>query len=97
MAFGLNNPFVSFPFLWWVYILLPNICLIAAGEHTVEDGDVTYTYGLKSDVGLLTRNIKIEGADYDDLIEESFGSRLIVGRFFQDGEMYLGKVLLTWQ
>ncbi|XP_072027284.1 LOW QUALITY PROTEIN: fibrocystin-L-like [Amphiura filiformis] len=62
----------------------------SVGEHTATDGEVTYAYGLKADVALLTRNIKIEGADYSDLIEESFGARLIVGRFFQDGEMYLG-------
>ena len=57
----------------------------------MTDGEATYTYGLKAEVGLLTRNIKIEGNDYNNLLEESFGARVIVGRFFQDGEMYLGK------
>ena len=92
MTFLLQDAYVPSSILYFSNLFSSSLCfiLITADEHTVTDGEVTYTYGVKADVGLLTRNIKIEGGEYDDLIEESFGSRLIVGRFFQDGEMYLG-------
>lgn len=34
---------------------------------------------LAAEVGLLSRNIKIEGADYADLYKQSFGGRILVG------------------
>ncbi|XP_022094388.1 fibrocystin-L-like [Acanthaster planci] len=52
--------------------------------------DYTADYTLAAEVGLLTRNIKIEGNDYDLLFKESFGARVIVGRFFQSGTEYKG-------
>ncbi len=49
-------------------------------------------YVLAAEVGLLTRNIKIEGNDYDLLFDESYGARVLVGRFFQSGTQYKGKL-----
>ncbi|XP_071828580.1 fibrocystin-L-like isoform X3 [Apostichopus japonicus] len=59
-----------------------------AKDHMLSDGSQEYT--LAAEVGLLTRNIVIEGADYDDLFEESFGARVLVGKFNQGGEEFVG-------
>lgn len=48
------------------------------------------SYKLAGDVGLLTRNIKIIGADYPDLSSESFGARVLVGSFSAGGIDYRG-------
>ena len=40
---------------------------------------------MRAEVGLLTRNIKIEGAYYEDLFEQSYGARVLVGK------MHVGK------
>ena len=45
---------------------------------------------LQAVVALLTRNIKIEGEDYDNLFSESFGARVLVGENFIDGESHSG-------
>ena len=37
------------------------------------------SYEIKAEVGLLSRNIRIIGADYSDMFSESFGARVIVG------------------
>ena len=37
------------------------------------------SYEIKAEVGLLSRNIRIIGADYNDMFSESFGARVIVG------------------
>ncbi|XP_071946022.1 fibrocystin-L-like [Antedon mediterranea] len=55
---------------------------------TLEDGSLTYTEA--AEVGLLTRNIQIIGADYSNLFEESFGARVLIGKFNQDGIEYKG-------
>ncbi|XP_078617899.1 fibrocystin-L-like [Branchiostoma floridae x Branchiostoma japonicum] len=54
---------------------------------TLADGQ---TINMAAEVALLTRNVKIIGEDYDELFGESFGARVIVGTFFQDGDQYLG-------
>ena len=59
--------------------------------HTVND---TYrsSYTMAAEVGLLTRNIVIEGGWYDDMYKENFGARLIVGSFTTaSGLKYRGK------
>ncbi|XP_071793632.1 fibrocystin-L-like isoform X1 [Asterias amurensis] len=56
-------------------------------RHIAEFQD---DYVLAAEVGLLTRNIKIEGNDYDLLFDESYGARVLVGRFFQSGTQYKG-------
>lgn len=35
---------------------------------------------IAAEVGLLTRNIKIEGGEYPDMDKEAFGGRVIVGQ-----------------
>ena len=45
---------------------------------------------MAAEVGLLSRNIRIEGADYDRLFQESYGGRVLVGRFSQAGQEYKG-------
>ncbi|XP_013405337.2 fibrocystin-L [Lingula anatina] len=58
-----------------------------AFSETLANG---VTYEIAAEVGLLSRNIKIIGATYDNLYVESFGARLIVGRFIQSGTEYRG-------
>ncbi|XP_043922184.1 fibrocystin-L [Protopterus annectens] len=71
--------------------------------HIAETYQVPETgqnYTLAADVGLLTRNIKIIGEDYPQLIEESFGARVLVSTFQYNGaqlraafrEFFLGKI-----
>ena len=48
------------------------------------------TYTMAAEVGLLTRNIKIEGADYQGLFGESFGARVLIGSFNTGGQTYTG-------
>ncbi|XP_071488092.1 fibrocystin-L-like [Diadema antillarum] len=62
-----------------------------AYKHSVESGTVNgKSYHIAAEVGLLSRNIVIEGNDYNLLFDESFGARTIVGTFIQDGEFYRG-------
>lgn len=35
---------------------------------------------ITAEVGLLTRNVKVQSEDYPDLYEEKYGGRLIVGQ-----------------
>ena len=35
-------------------------------------------------VGLLSRNIRIEGESYDDVMEESFGARVLASSYYED-------------
>ncbi|XP_060573258.1 fibrocystin-L-like isoform X2 [Ruditapes philippinarum] len=46
-------------------------------------------------VGLLSRNIKIVGQDYDALYKESFGTRVIVGLITSNGQTYTGYARLS--
>ncbi|XP_061168814.1 fibrocystin-L-like [Saccostrea echinata] len=46
--------------------------------HTETAGNKSMT--MAAEVGLLTRNIRVEGATYDKLYKESFGARIVVGR-----------------
>ncbi|XP_033119895.1 fibrocystin-L-like [Anneissia japonica] len=59
-----------------------------AHTHTLEDGSLTYTEA--AEVGLLSRNIKIIGVDYNQSFTESFGARVLIGKFEQDGIEYKG-------
>ncbi|XP_074660960.1 fibrocystin-L-like [Tubulanus polymorphus] len=61
--------------------------------HTVSEENVTgtnWTLKMSCEVGLLTRNIVIEGADYPGLIAESFGARIIVGKYGFKDKLYTG-------
>ncbi|XP_039978517.1 PKHD1 like 1, tandem duplicate 1 [Xiphias gladius] len=57
--------------------------------HSVSGTSLSYT--LAADVGLLTRNIKIIGQEYPDMMRESFGARLLVGTYSWAGIDYKGK------
>ncbi|XP_039677098.1 fibrocystin-L-like [Perca fluviatilis] len=57
--------------------------------HSVSGTSFSYT--LAADVGLVTRNIKIIGQEYPDMITESFGARLLVGTYSWAGIVYKGK------
>ncbi|XP_062266639.1 PKHD1 like 1, tandem duplicate 1 [Platichthys flesus] len=57
--------------------------------HSVSGTSRSYT--LAADVGLLTRNIKILGQEYPDMMKDSFGARLLVGTYSWAGIDYKGK------
>ncbi|KAM9340526.1 fibrocystin-L-like [Symphorus nematophorus] len=62
--------------------------------HIGETHSVTgtsFSYTLAADVGLLTRNIKIIGQEYPQMMKESFGARLLVGTYSWAGINYKGK------
>ncbi|XP_035686784.1 fibrocystin-L-like [Branchiostoma floridae] len=62
-----------------------------AYEHIYHSDTVNgKTYTMAAEVGLLTRNIKIKGADYQGLFSESFGARVLVGSFNTGGQTYTG-------
>ncbi|CAH1775752.1 unnamed protein product [Owenia fusiformis] len=61
--------------------------------HTSPGGAATYT--MAAEVGVLTRNVKVIGENYPGLFSESFGARVIVGRFKQDGVEYKGFARVT--
>lgn len=42
-------------------------------------------------VALLTRNIRIEGEEYDEMESESFGGRVIVSQTISDGNQLVGE------
>jgi hypothetical protein len=49
---------------------------------------------MAAEVGLLTRNIRVEGATYDKLYKESFGARILVGQTQDPNDtnvLYIGK------
>ncbi|XP_029369318.1 PKHD1 like 1, tandem duplicate 1 isoform X2 [Echeneis naucrates] len=57
--------------------------------HSVSETSLSYT--LAADVGLLSRNIRIIGQEYPDMMQESFGARLLVGSYSWAGIDYKGK------
>ncbi|XP_069572864.1 fibrocystin-L-like [Brachyistius frenatus] len=57
--------------------------------HSVSGSSLSYT--LAADVGLLTRNIKIIGQEYPDMMNDSFGARLLVSTYSSAGIDYKGK------
>ncbi|XP_043994771.1 fibrocystin-L-like isoform X2 [Gambusia affinis] len=59
------------------------------GTHSVPGSSFSYT--LAADVGLLSRNIRIIGEEYPEMMVESFGARLLVGTFSSSGVSYRGK------
>ncbi|XP_072177767.1 fibrocystin-L-like [Diadema setosum] len=65
-----------------------------AASETLDNG--LGSYKIAAEVGLLTRNVIIEGADYPQLLAESFGARVLVGRFFQDGTLYEGRAQISY-
>ena len=56
-------------------------------EATISDGT---KFQMRSEVGLLTRNVRIVGNDYAEIADEQFGGRVLVGAFEQDDVEYVG-------
>ena len=54
----------------------------------IERGD--YSIQLSAEVGLLSRNIRIIGEDYPDLVTQSYGARVLVGRYSYYNVEYTG-------
>ena len=63
------------------------VAFLSAHIETVNGQDIR----LSAKVALLTRNIKIVGEEYNELISESFGARVIVGQLFIGGETHSGQ------
>ncbi|XP_069115224.1 fibrocystin-L-like [Argopecten irradians] len=61
--------------------------------HTETIGSRTISLG--AEVGLLTRNVKIIGEEYDKLFKESFGARTLVGTAQQGSNQYIGFARLS--
>lgn len=59
------------------------------GETHFVSG-TSFSYTLAADVALLTRNIKIIGVEYPQMMLESFGARLLVGTYSWAGIDYKG-------
>lgn len=49
-----------------------------------------YSVQMSAEVGLLTRNIRIIGEDYPNLIAQSYGARVLIGKYRHDGTEYTG-------
>ncbi|XP_040210574.1 fibrocystin-L-like [Rana temporaria] len=64
-----------------------------ANTYQVPNTNLTYT--LAADVALLTRNIKIIGEDYPGWSSESFGARVLVGKFSVNGMVYKGNARIA--
>jgi hypothetical protein len=62
----------------------------AAHTETLASGDLIK---MTARVAVLTRNIKIEGASYPNMIKESFGARVLVGKSVFNGVSRSGKKL----
>ncbi|XP_064089363.1 fibrocystin-L-like [Macrobrachium nipponense] len=62
-------------------------------SFTLSDGTTSFT--MAGEVGILSRNIRIEGNDYPDLQEDSFGGRIVVSKMNVDGVEYVGQVQLS--
>ncbi|CAH1788932.1 unnamed protein product [Owenia fusiformis] len=61
---------------------------------------VAETYGsyevtMAAEVGLLNRNIKIIGAEYENIEDESFGARVLVGTFNKESQAFTGYARLN--
>ncbi|XP_045124918.1 fibrocystin-L-like [Portunus trituberculatus] len=55
--------------------------------HTLSDGS---SITLAGEVGLLTRNIVVEGNTYEGFEDDSFGGRVLVSKLTHDGVDYVG-------
>lgn len=67
---------------------------LSPGETHAVSG-TSFSYTLAADVALLTRNIKIIGVEYPQMMEESFGARLLVGTYSWAGIDYKGNDYLS--
>ncbi|KAL5019598.1 hypothetical protein ScPMuIL_002490 [Solemya velum] len=63
-----------------------------AYTENLPGGDVVT---MAAEVGVLTRNIKVMGKDYDDMFRQSFGARIVVGISSHDGKPAIGYARLS--
>ncbi|XP_033493349.2 PKHD1 like 1, tandem duplicate 1 [Epinephelus lanceolatus] len=63
--------------------------------ETYSVSGTSLSYTLAADVALVTRNIKIIGEDYPEMMQESFGARVLVGTYSWDGIDYKGKAQIS--
>ena len=68
-----------------IIFLSSHMFLVAS--YSIEGKD----YHHDCEVGLLTRNIVIEGAPYPKQMEQSFGGRVLLGHFSSQDRDYTGK------
>ena len=52
---------------------------------------------MAAEVGLLTRNIRVIGNDYNKLFEQSFGTRVIIGTVPGDTGDFVGKNISSFK
>jgi hypothetical protein len=65
------------------------VCHLSAAFEDLTEGA---TYTMAAEVGVLTRNVKIIGEDYDEMSSEFFGARVLIGKTVgPDNKVYSGK------
>ncbi|XP_075406661.1 fibrocystin-L [Tenrec ecaudatus] len=64
-----------------------------AAEYQLPGTGLSYT--LAADVGILSRNIKLVGADYPGWAKESFGARVLVSSFTENMVTFRGKARIS--
>ena len=62
--------------------------------NLVQSSEGTITYSIRAEVGLLTRNIRIQNGDPEMSDQEMFGCRVLVGFLVEDGYSYVGSAQL---
>ncbi|MPC80802.1 Fibrocystin-L [Portunus trituberculatus] len=68
--------------------ILESVFVSPPGDtHTLSDGS---SITLAGEVGLLTRNIVVEGNTYEGFEDDSFGGRVLVSKLTHDGVDYVG-------
>ncbi len=79
--------------------MLSFVDLCTGVTQTVSGSQGTHTYQMAAEVSLISRNIRIVGAEYDRMMEESFGARVLVGQQLDISTMtilpgeYMGHIL----
>ena len=55
---------------------------------TGQLSDNSLSFKVQGEVGLLTRNVKIVGAEYEEIEKQQFGARVLIGAFNKDGAIF---------
>ena len=69
------------------------MCITVSTEN-IGNGQ---TFTMAAEVGLLTRNIRVIGNDYNKLFEQSFGTRVIIGTVPGDTGDFVGKNISSFK
>ena len=67
-----------------------NLHLCSSFVASTETIGPSAVYTMAAEVGLLSRNIRIIGADYPKLEQQAFGVRVLVGTFADDDAVHTG-------